>query len=114
MSRPAWMRVFVMVLSGLVMASPAWATIMPTLTPFPQHRDFKACQGWAAQQDEDTTDMWGTQASGQSDKDVALARLTLNCTGDEQPQIVGFYSSAGAADLFCRTHKGTLICKQKR
>lgn len=94
-------------------AAPALAT-MPMLTERPKVGDAEACRTWAARQSEDAFDMWGIQESGKSSRDVAILRLSLVCLGDPQPEIVGFGSSVGFNDAYCRKHKRTEVCRTHR
>ena len=87
---------------------------MPMLTDMPSHRTSAACKKWAATQEEDAIEMWSTQEDGTSPRKVGLRRLYLFCLGDfghEPPEIVGFYSSAGAAMAYCAKHPGIKICE---
>lgn len=81
----------------------AFAT-MPTLTPKPKPMTPAACEKWAASQDDDAIGMWGIQETGVSSRDLALRRLALSCLGDPPPEIVGFGSSAGFDEGYCRKH----------
>lgn len=92
-----------------MLIGPALAT-MPTLTATPSSRTLQSCQQWAANQDDDAKAMWGLLESGSVNEDVASLRLTLSCLGDTPPAIVGFGSSAGAAQAFCKTHRRAQIC----
>lgn len=84
---------------------------MPGLSAFPKSRTLASCAAWAGIQGDDAIAMWGTQEVGGSSQDLAISRLTTTCLGDAAPEIVGFYSSAGAADAFCAKHKDAGICR---
>lgn len=96
-----------------MLAGPAAAT-MPRLTATPSAPTLESCQRWAAGQDEEAKEMWGLLESGKVSGDVATLRLALSCLGDPPPAIVGFGSSAGAADAFCKSHRRAPICEQVR
>lgn len=85
----------------------------PMLSDLPKSRTLDSCKIWAGRQDDDAIDMWGTQENGSSSHDLAISRLTTTCLGDAAPEIVGFYSSVGAADAFCAKHAGTGICRSR-
>ena len=86
---------------------------MPALSEFPKSRTFDSCRAWAGIQDDDAVSMWGTQENGSSSHDLALSRLTATCLGEAAPEIVGFYSSVGAADAFCAKHGAAEICRAR-
>lgn len=81
--------------------------------PLSQTPTSDACAKWAASQDPDTIERWGTQDGGGSSRDKAILRLTLSCLGDEAPEIVGFYSSVGVADAYCEKHTTAGICTSR-
>jgi hypothetical protein len=83
---------------------------MPALTEKPDPATVDACQKWAASQNEDALYMWGMQQDGTTSPDIATLRLALWCLGDEPPDIVGFFSSVGAAEAYCREHSKHKIC----
>jgi hypothetical protein len=91
---------------------------MPRLTPEPNPATPKACKEWAAKQDNapdnDAIEMWGIQEDGTSSRDVALRRLFLHCLGQHPPEIVGFGSSVGFNETYCRNHPKFKICKDFR
>lgn len=98
-------------ISGLILASTVAANAtMPELTPMPKPPSPEACDKWAASQDEDAFDMWGTQESGGTSRKAALSRLSRYCRGQEPPEIVRFWSSRGGADAYCKAHRGAGIC----
>ena len=100
----------------LVPAAPASAT-MPALGEMPSRRTDDACWSWAERQiagDEDVATMWGLRETGDSDPRVAARRLSDYCVGKPVPEIVYFYSSAGTADAYCRSHTREKICQRRR
>ena len=100
--------------SAMMMAGPPAFASMPMLSALPMPATLNACQVWAGKQDGDAIEMWGTQERGGSSRDLGLSRLTASCMGDKPPEIVGFYSSAGAADAFCAKHPAAGICKDRQ
>jgi hypothetical protein len=93
----------------MLLGSAAHAT-MPTLTGKPKPASPIACKDWAAKQDEEAINMWGIQEDGTSPKAVALERLSNFCLGKGSPAIVGFGSSAGFNDAYCKKRPRTKIC----
>jgi hypothetical protein len=87
----------------LLATTSAHAT-MPMLTPSPKPATPTACKRWAAKQDADAIDMWGIQADGSSSRAVALRRLADSCMGHRAPEIVGFGSSVGFDEAYCKKH----------
>ena len=57
--------------------------------------------------------MWGVLKDGGTSRDVGLMRLVLSCLGDEQPEIVGFGSSAGYDESFCEKHADYGVCRRE-
>ena len=108
-----WMRSII--IASLIALRPLSASAtMPVLTDMPSHRTPAACKKWAAKQDEDAIEMWSTQEDGTFPHKVGLRRLYLFCLGDfgdDQPEIVGFYSSIGASMAYCAKHPGIKICE---
>jgi hypothetical protein len=94
----------------LLYESAANAT-MPSLSPKPPVRSLSACQGWAAKQSDDAIEMWGILEHGSTSRDIAVGRLTRSCMGGPAPEIVGFGSSAGFNQEYCRKHQASKICK---
>lgn len=92
-------------------AVPAWAT-MPLLDDMPSRRTDEACWAWAEQQaeNEDVAFMWGTLDDGNTDRAVAKRRLADHCLGKPKPEIVGFGSSVGFDQDYCRRHPRQKIC----
>jgi len=100
----------------MLLPSTAGAT-MPPLSDMPSRRTDDACWTWAEKQvadDEDVAAMWGLRETGDSDPKVAARRLTDYCVGKPVPKIVYFYSSAGVADAYCRSHARERICVMHR
>ena len=100
-------------LLGTITVARAYAT-MPLLTERPNQPSPTACKAWAAEQDDDAIEMWGIQEDGRSSPSVALDRLSRNCMGDPKPEIVGFHSSIGFNDSYCRKYPTTKICIEHR
>jgi len=65
---------------------------------------------WAADQDDDALYMWGMRDAGGSSSEVAVLRLALSCFGEGKPDIVGFGSSVGFNDAYCKAHPKKEIC----
>lgn len=108
------MRLF-LIATAVAMIGPSGAlAMMPSLTEFPVIRTGESCQKWAAVQDEDAIAMWGLLESGKTSEDVGKLRLALSCLGDRPPEIVGFGSSVGVADQYCRTHARMPVCRNRR
>jgi hypothetical protein len=84
---------------------------MPTLTSMPKAASPGACEKWAGRQNADAIEMWGIQENGRSSREEALRRLTLSCRGKASPEIVGFGSSVGFDEMYCRKHPEVEICK---
>ena len=61
--------------------------------------------------DDDIAEMWGILDSGWSDRAIAARRLSDNCLGKPQPEIVGLGSSAGFDTAYCRRHPGQGVCR---
>src|SRR5262245_25058100 len=97
----------------LISATTASAT-MPLLTPKPTPATPDACRAWASEQDEDTIYMWGTQEDGTNSPEVAVERLTRSCMGHPTPEIVGFGSSVGFDEAYCKKHGDQKICAGRR
>jgi len=87
---------------------------MPALMPKPAPISLKACQQWAAEQDDDAKWMWGIQDSGNHSGDIAVARLTMHCLGETVPDIVGFGSSVGFDTHYCDDHSQARICEERQ
>jgi len=88
---------------------------MPLLPDEPKHRSRQSCSAWAKQateRDDEARMMWGLQEDGESSSHLAQRRLTAFCLGAAIPQIVGFWSGAGEAEEFCRTHGKTALCRK--
>src|SRR3954470_22592690 len=100
-------------LLGATMLGGAYATT-PLLTERPNQISPTACKAWAAEQDDDAIEMWGIQQDGRSLPSVALDRLTRHCMGEPTPEIVGFNSSVGFNELYCRKYPTTKICIEHR
>jgi hypothetical protein len=96
----------------IVVMGVAHAT-MPTLTPTPSHPTEEACGTWAAAQDDDAIYMWGMQKDGTTSKEVAINRLAGSCMGTKPPAIVGFGSSDGFDQAYCKNHAAQKICKNR-
>lgn len=94
-------------------ATNAFAT-MPPLTDMPNGKSVAVCLQWAKEQDEDSLYMWGTQDSGANSQAVAIDRLARYCIDGSQPEIVGFGSSAGFDEAYCRKHSRSAICRDRR
>ena len=107
------MRTALAALAFVVAAGGAQA-MMPSLTDLPRDRTMLPCQQWATSQDEEAIYMWGLLESGKTSEDVGRLRLALFCVGDRPPDIVGFGSSVGAADQFCKTRPRAPICRDRR
>jgi hypothetical protein len=86
---------------------------MPLLTPEPSPSTQETCETWAAGQDDDAIYMWGMQKDGTTSKKVAISRLAGSCMGTKPPAIVGFGSSAGFDQAYCKNHVGQKICKDE-
>lgn len=86
---------------------------MPALTPHPSKANVAACEKWASSQDEEAIYMWGTLQSGGSSNAVGVGRLTATCLGDPKPDIVGFGSSVGFDDAYCKKNPKHKICNKK-
>lgn len=84
---------------------------MPRLTPKPTNPSPGACKAWAKKQSDDAIEMWGIQEDGTSSRNVAIDRLARSCMGQRPPEIVGFSSSAGFDDGYCKKHFTATICK---
>jgi hypothetical protein len=108
------MRTALLALAITASATSAALATMPPLTEQPKGFSAEACRSWASRQDEDALYMWGMQDNGKSSRDVAILRLSLNCLGDPKPEIVGFGSSAGFDQAYCRRHKSAEICRSQR
>jgi hypothetical protein len=93
-------------------AHSAVATI-PRLTDGPNPSSITACKQWAAQQSGDAIDMWGIQEDGSSSRTVSLDRLARHCVGEPAPEIVGFGSSAGFNETYCKKFPTIKLCKQQ-
>jgi hypothetical protein len=104
-------RIFVAAILVLAFSTPAYAT-MPFLTEKPESPNQASCEKWAAEQDDDAIEMWGTQDSGISSSTVALHRLADSCMGHEPPDIIGFGSSAGFDRAYCKKHASSKLCKR--
>lgn len=100
------------ILFGILPISVAHAT-MPTLSPTPSHPTEEACGTWAATQDDDAIYMWGMQKDGTTSKEVAINRLARSCMGTNPPAIVGFGSSDGFDQAYCKNHAAQKICKNR-
>jgi hypothetical protein len=87
---------------------------MPMLTPTPTPATPTTCKEWAASQDDDAIEMWGIQENGLSSRDVALRRLYFSCLGYRPPDIVGFGSSVGFDEAYCKNHPKFKICENYR
>ncbi len=98
-------------LLGLACATLPAHAAMPTLTALPAARTPDTCLAWATKQDAEAREIWGTRESGNASDEVAVMRLTLSCLGDPAPEIVGFHSSAGAGQAYCRKRPGAPICR---
>ncbi|WP_267361479.1 MULTISPECIES: hypothetical protein [unclassified Methylobacterium] len=107
------MRTALATLAFVVAAGGAQA-MMPSLTDLPRDRTMLTCQQWATSQDEEAIYMWGLLESGKTSEDVGRLRLALSCLGDRPPEIVGFGSSVGAADQFCKTRPRVPVCRDRR
>lgn len=109
------MRKTCLVIAMVLLTAPANAT-MPPLSDMPDRRTDEACWSWAEKQiaDEDVATMWGLRETGDSDPKVAARRLADYCVGKPVPEIVYFYSSAGVADAYCRSHGREKICRTRR
>jgi hypothetical protein len=85
---------------------------MPRLDEMPPVRTDEACWAWASEQiyHEDVAIMWGVLDDGNYDPAVAVRRLADVCLGREQPEIVGFGSSAGYYRTYCQNHPRQKIC----
>lgn len=99
---------------ALVVAAGEAQAMMPSLTDLPRDRTMLTCQQWATSQDEEAIYMWGLLESGKTSEDVGRLRLALSCLGDRPPEIVGFGSSVGAADQFCKTRPRVPVCRDRR
>ena len=97
---------------ALLLPRGALAT-MPLLSDEPSSRTPATCQTWAGKQDEEALEMWGVMKDGGTSRDVGVMRLTLTCLGDEQPEIVGFGSSAGYDESFCAKHADWGVCRKE-
>ncbi|MCH4560968.1 hypothetical protein [Mesorhizobium jarvisii] len=97
----------------VILAGPAQAS-MPVLTPAPNPATAATCTHWAVQQDEDTLYMWGTTESGVSSKDKAIQRLIGFCLGRKVPDIVGWGSSVGFDEVYCKKHVRAPICANQK
>lgn len=104
-------RLFLALSAAMLQIAAAQAT-MPSLTDKPRASTFDACQKWASTQNEDAMFMWGQLEDGRSLREVAIHRLALSCMGDPPPEIVGFSSSIGTRNAFCKSHAGAEICKR--
>jgi hypothetical protein len=104
------MKYFYAAIIALAFLSPAYAT-MPALTPAPDSPNPISSEKWAAEQDDDAIEMWGTQENGISSRTVALHRLADSCMGHEPPDIIGFGSSAGFDRAYCKKHTSSKLCK---
>jgi hypothetical protein len=93
----------------LVLATDARAT-MPLLTAEPKPATPDACRAWASSQDEDAIELWGIEEDGTSSPEVAVQRLYLSCLGQQPPEIVGFGSSVGFNEAYCKKHPKQKIC----
>jgi len=107
------MRTLLAALVLVVVADEAQAT-MPRLTEMPAARNLQTCQQWASSQDEEAIYMWGLLESGKNSDDVGKLRLALSCLGDRPSDIVGFGSSVGAADQYCKARPRIPICRDRR
>jgi len=103
------MKMYAVVIAACLACTSAYAT-MPMLTPKPTNLTQGECNTWAANQVEDAVFMWGLQSNGESSRKVALKRLTDSCMGRPIPDIVGFGSSAGFDDTYCKKHRAEKIC----
>ena len=86
----------------------------PLLTPKPKKPSQAACREWAAKQDDDAIEMWGTQEDGTSSRISALDRLARSCMGQRPPEIIGFGSSAGFDDEYCKRHPKFKLCQEHK
>jgi Sel1 repeat len=84
---------------------------MPPLKPKPQTLSLAACKQWAAKQDQDAIEMWGIQENGTSSRAIAVDRLARSCLGQRPPEIVGFGSSVGFNDAYCKKYPKFKICE---
>ena len=91
---------------------PASAT-MPELTQRPKQASAAACKAWAAKQDDEAIYMWGFREDGSSSRTLAMQRLMRECMGGPKPEIVGFGSSMGFDEAYCRKHPNTGICRKR-
>lgn len=92
-----------------LLSGPALAS-MPVLTASPNPATSATCTHWAIEQDEDTLYMWGATESGESSKAEAIQRLIGSCMGRKIPDIVGWGSSVGFDEAYCKKHARAAIC----
>lgn len=102
---------FALAVVALLASSSAFAT-MPVLSAFPREKTLASCRAWASIQDEDAVYTWSIQESGERPQAVGLDRLTQYCLRGESPEIVGYDTSAGAAESYCVKHSSAAICKK--
>jgi hypothetical protein len=100
-----------MMLTGLLAGLSAANATMPLLTTEPGNPSPSSCKAWARKQSDDAIQMWGIQEDGTSSHNVAIDRLARSCMGQRPPEIVGFGSSAGFDDGYCKKHPAAKICK---
>jgi hypothetical protein len=100
-------------LAFILLASSQARATMPTLSDKPEPATLSACQIWAQKQGEDVFDMWGVEEKGGSSRDLAVSRLISYCLGDQPPEIVGFGSSVGFDDDYCKRHPKAALCRSR-
>src|SRR5690242_9827362 len=95
----------------LLATSTSGLATMPPLTEKPHKRTDENCWAWAEKQagDEEVAYMWGILDTGNSDPEVAVRRLAESCLGKPTPEIVGFGSSVGFDDSYCRRYPRQMI-----
>lgn len=101
------------VVAIVLLSGPAFSS-MPVLTPSPNPATSASCTEWATQQDEDAIYMWGMTESGESSKGEAIQRLIGSCLGREVPDIVGWGSSVGFEERYCKKHARAPICVKRK
>ena len=103
---------FSSVLASILVGCTLANATMPRLTPKPTNPSPGACKAWAENQDDDAMEMWGIQEDGSNSRAAAIDRLARSCMGQHLPEIVGFGSSAGFNQSYCRKHPTVKVCRE--
>ena len=107
------MKVVALALCLILFAGLAARASMPELTVRPKVISSATCEAWAGSQKTEAKDMWGIKQDGTSSVAAAMTRLTRWCLSQKMPEIVGFGSSVGFDEAYCKNHPTIKLCRDR-